>query len=62
MIAKLGARNLSRLPVVSREDPALLLGIITAEDVMKTFGASLAAAEAGGHGPLPDPAGKVAPD
>ena len=41
-MAKIGARQISRLPVVSREDPALLLGIITVEDVMNAFGEALA--------------------
>ncbi len=41
-MAKLGARRISRLPVVSREDPSLLLGIITVEDVMNAFGKALA--------------------
>jgi CIC family chloride channel protein len=41
-MAKLGARQISRLPVVSREDPTLLLGIITVEDVMSAFGDALA--------------------
>jgi CIC family chloride channel protein len=40
-MAKLGARQISRLPVVSREDPTRLLGIITVEDVMKAFGESI---------------------
>ena len=42
VMAKLGNRQLSRLPVVSRADPTRLLGIITAEDVMKAFGETLA--------------------
>ncbi|HBK81707.1 MAG TPA: hypothetical protein DDZ83_18890 [Nitrospinae bacterium] len=55
VMAKLGARNFSRLPVVSREDPTRLLGIITVEDIMNTFGNSLAAAETGGkNGPGKD--------
>ena len=37
-MAKLGDRRISRLPVVSREDPTELLGIITAEDVIHAFG------------------------
>ena len=40
-MAKLGARRISHLPVVSREDPTLLLGIITAEDVIKAFGEAI---------------------
>ncbi|MBT3352914.1 MAG: chloride channel protein [Nitrospinaceae bacterium] len=42
VMAKLGDRQISRLPVVSRADPTRLLGIITAEDVMKAFGKTLA--------------------
>jgi CBS domain-containing protein len=38
VMAKLGSRRISRLPVVSREDPTQLLGIITAEDVILAFG------------------------
>ncbi|MBI3129565.1 MAG: chloride channel protein [Candidatus Tectomicrobia bacterium] len=38
VMAKLGSRRISRLPVVSREDPTRLLGIITAEDVISAFG------------------------
>lgn len=38
VMAKLGDRRISRLPVVSREDPTALLGIITAEDVIHAFG------------------------
>ena len=38
VMAKLGDRRISRLPVVSREDPTELLGIITAEDVIHAFG------------------------
>lgn len=38
VMAKLGSRQISRLPVVSREDPTRLLGIITAEDVIMAFG------------------------
>ncbi len=38
VMAKLGDRRISRLPVVSREDPTALLGIITAEDVIYAFG------------------------
>ncbi len=38
VMAKLGDRRISRLPVVSREDPTELLGIITAEDVIYAFG------------------------
>ena len=38
VMAKLGQRRISRLPVVSREDPTKLLGIITAEDVISAFG------------------------
>ncbi|MBI3025809.1 MAG: CBS domain-containing protein, partial [Candidatus Tectomicrobia bacterium] len=38
VMAKLGSRHISRLPVVSREDPTRLLGIITAEDVIMAFG------------------------
>ena len=49
VMAKLGARNFSRLPVVSREDPTRLLGIITVEDIMNTVGNSLDAAETGGE-------------
>ncbi|MFC1491699.1 chloride channel protein, partial [Nitrospinota bacterium] len=41
VMAKLGARQISRLPVVSREDPTRLLGIITVEDVMRAFGEAL---------------------
>jgi predicted transcriptional regulator len=41
VMAKLGARRISRLPIVSREDPRQLLGIITVEDVMATFGKAL---------------------
>ena len=37
-MAKLGSRRISRLPVVSREDPTELLGIITSEDVILAFG------------------------
>ena len=37
-MAKLGSRRISRLPVVSREDPTRLLGIITSEDVILAFG------------------------
>jgi len=38
VMAKLGSRRISRLPVVSREDPTRLLGIITSEDVILAFG------------------------
>ena len=38
VMAKLGSRRISRLPVVSREDPTKLLGIITSEDVILAFG------------------------
>ncbi len=38
VMAKLGSRRISRLPVVSREDPTELLGIITSEDVILAFG------------------------
>ena len=38
VMAKLGDRRISRLPVVSREDPTELLGIITAQDVIHAFG------------------------
>jgi len=38
VMAKLGSRRISRLPVVSREDPSELLGIITSEDVILAFG------------------------
>jgi len=38
VMAKLGSRRISRLPVVSREDPTRLLGIITAEDAIAAFG------------------------
>ncbi len=38
VMAKLGDRSISRLPVVSREDPTELLGIITAEDVIHALG------------------------
>ena len=41
VMAKLGARQFSRLPVVSREDSRRLLGIITVEDVMAAFGKAL---------------------
>ena len=41
VMAKLGARQISRLPVVSREDSRRLLGIITVEDVMAAFGKAL---------------------
>ncbi|MEE9275726.1 MAG: chloride channel protein, partial [bacterium] len=41
VMAKLGSRRISRLPVVSREDPTRLLGIITAEDVIAAFGRAL---------------------
>ncbi len=41
VMAKLGSRRISRLPVVSREDPSRLLGIITAEDVVAAFGRAL---------------------
>lgn len=44
VVAKLGARKISRLPVVSRADPQELLGIITVEDVMDAFGKALRAA------------------
>ena len=54
-MAKLGARQISRLPVVSREDPTRLLGIITVEDVMKAFGESIE--DPGGAG-LAGPAGE----
>jgi CIC family chloride channel protein len=45
VMAKLGARRISRLPVVSREDPRQLLGIITVEDVMAAFGKALEVAK-----------------
>ena len=38
VMAKLGDRRISRLPVVSRVDPTEILGIITAEDVIHAFG------------------------
>lgn len=41
VMAKLGSRRISRLPVVSRVDPRQLLGIITVEDVMGAFGTAL---------------------
>ena len=52
VMAKLGARHLSRLPVVSREDPTRLLGIITVEDVMNAFGETLKSAGRVEEGPL----------
>ncbi|MDA0999896.1 MAG: chloride channel protein [bacterium] len=45
VMAKLGARHITRLPVVSREDPSHLLGIITAEDALEAFGRALRAAQ-----------------
>jgi CIC family chloride channel protein len=38
VLHKLGSRNISRLPVVSRVNPKILEGVITAEDVMHAFG------------------------
>ncbi len=38
VLHKLGSRDISRLPVVNREDPRKLEGIITAADVMNAFG------------------------
>ncbi len=38
VLHKLGSRDISRLPVVNRVNPKVIEGIITAEDVMHTFG------------------------
>lgn len=38
VLHKLGSRDISRLPVVNRENPRIIEGIITAEDVMNAFG------------------------
>jgi CIC family chloride channel protein len=42
VLRKLGPRDLSRLPVVSREDPRRLLGVVRRNDVVRAYNLALA--------------------
>ena len=42
VLRKMGPRDLSRLPVVSRDDPRRLLGVIRRNDVVRAYNLALA--------------------
>ncbi|MFQ5913268.1 MAG: chloride channel protein [Nitrospinota bacterium] len=52
VLHKLGSRDISRLAVVNRENPQVVEGIITAEDVMNAFGVNRDVHE---EGDVPEP-------